>query len=216
MNTIQGIIHDLENEETVIGGCTTSGEVIITLKGLVEENNLLKSKSKKIEQAKEMNDKLKHLITCMKCEVSGKCCDENCPTQYDAGNMGEIIENLEEISKILEQEPCEDAISRSSLLGKLDNCYKEKIKVAPDNMAEGFVQVEKLIKQEPPVTPTRKVGKWIEEKYQDYDDEYYWMYRCSECGRTVAHNYANITDVIKVYPFCHCGADMREVKENEM
>ena len=39
----------------------------------------------------------------MKCGVSGKSCDENCPTQYSAGNMGEIIENLEEISKILEQ-----------------------------------------------------------------------------------------------------------------
>ena len=51
----------------------------------------------------ERNQKLKHLITCMKCEVSGKVCDENCPTQYDAGNMGEIIENLEAISKILEQ-----------------------------------------------------------------------------------------------------------------
>ena len=52
----------------------------------------------------ERNNKLKHLITCMKCEVSGKSCDENCPTQYNAGNMGEVIENLEEISKILEQE----------------------------------------------------------------------------------------------------------------
>ena len=52
----------------------------------------------------ERNKKLKHLITCMKCEVSGKCCDDNCPTQYDAGNMGEIIENLEAISKALEQE----------------------------------------------------------------------------------------------------------------
>ncbi|MCR5144799.1 MAG: hypothetical protein K6B67_05765 [Lachnospiraceae bacterium] len=104
----------------------------------------------------EMKDKLKHLITCMKCKVSGKCCDENCPTQYDVGNMGEIIENLEEISKILEQKPCEDAISRSSLLGKLDDYYKEKIKVAPDNMAEGFVQVEKLIKQELSVTPTQE------------------------------------------------------------
>ena len=50
----------------------------------------------------ERNNKLKHLITCMKCEVSGKCCDENCPTQYYAGNMGEVIENLEEISKIME------------------------------------------------------------------------------------------------------------------
>lgn len=54
----------------------------------------------------ERNNKLKYLITCMKCEVSGKSCDENCPTQYDAGNMGDIIKNLEEISKILEQESC--------------------------------------------------------------------------------------------------------------
>lgn len=53
----------------------------------------------------ERNNKLKHLITCMKCEVSGKECDNNCSTQYDAGNMGEIIENLEAISKALEQEP---------------------------------------------------------------------------------------------------------------
>lgn len=52
----------------------------------------------------ERNNKLKHFITCLKCEVSGKCCDDNCSTQYDAGNMGEIIENLEAISKALEQE----------------------------------------------------------------------------------------------------------------
>lgn len=52
----------------------------------------------------ERNNKLKHFITCLKCEVSGKCCDDNCPTQYDAGNMGEIIENLEAISKALEEQ----------------------------------------------------------------------------------------------------------------
>ena len=46
--------------------------------------------------------KLRCLITCMKCEVSGKSCDDNCPTQYDAGNMSKIIENLEEIVKVLE------------------------------------------------------------------------------------------------------------------
>lgn len=51
----------------------------------------------------ERNIKLKHFITCMKCEVSGKVCDDDCSTQYEAGNMGEIIENLEAISKILEQ-----------------------------------------------------------------------------------------------------------------
>jgi len=53
----------------------------------------------------ERNIKLKHFITCMKCEVSGKVCNDNCPTQYEAGNTGEIIENLEAISKLLEQKP---------------------------------------------------------------------------------------------------------------
>lgn len=48
----------------------------------------------------ERNKKLKHFITRLKCEVSGKLCDDNSSTQYDAGNMGEIIENLEAILKI--------------------------------------------------------------------------------------------------------------------
>lgn len=55
----------------------------------------------------ERIEKLRHLITCMKCEVSGKPCNNNCSTQYNAGNVGEIIENLEEIVKVLEQEPCD-------------------------------------------------------------------------------------------------------------
>jgi len=54
----------------------------------------------------ERVEKLRCLITCMKCEESGKECDANCHVQYEAGNMGEIIENLEAISKALEQEPC--------------------------------------------------------------------------------------------------------------
>ena len=76
----------------------------------------------------ERNNKLKYLITCMKCGVSGKCCDENCPTQYYAGNMGEIIKNLEEISKILEQEPCTNAISRKAMLNYKDCKYWDEEK----------------------------------------------------------------------------------------
>ena len=65
----------------------------------------------------ERNIKLKHFINCLKCEIHGRECDDNCPTQYEAGNMGEIIENLEEISKALDQqpEPCEDAVSRKAV-----------------------------------------------------------------------------------------------------
>lgn len=31
MNTLKGIIEDLNDDETYIGGCTTPGEIIITL-----------------------------------------------------------------------------------------------------------------------------------------------------------------------------------------
>ncbi len=52
----------------------------------------------------ERNTKLECYIECLKCKVSGKVCDANCPTQYEAGNMGEIIENLEAISEHLSNE----------------------------------------------------------------------------------------------------------------
>jgi rubrerythrin len=91
------------------------------------------------------------------------------------------------IALCAEQESCEDCVSRQSLLNRLDPLYKEKIKTAPDNMAEGFLQVSNLIKYEPPVTPTRKEGKWIEvwesqrDKFTGECDE--WReHRCSVCG----------------------------------
>ena len=57
MNSIHGIIHDLADEETVIGGCTTAGEVIIALQSLVEQNNLLKEKLAKMDIAIEEIEK---------------------------------------------------------------------------------------------------------------------------------------------------------------
>lgn len=89
----------------------------------------------------ERNDKLKHFIACLKCEVSGKCCDNDCPTQYDAGNMGEIIENLEAISKALEQEPCEDAISRKAVLDKLNRLIEVEQLQGTDEMGYGRERV---------------------------------------------------------------------------
>lgn len=64
----------------------------------------------------ERVEKLRCLITCMKCEESGKECDANCSVQYEAGNMGEIIENLEAISKALEKESCGNAISCEAVI----------------------------------------------------------------------------------------------------
>lgn len=49
----------------------------------------------------------------------------------------------------------------------------------------------------------RKRGKWllVEESIKVA------AYKCSECGRTVWNDMGY--DVVKDYPFCHCGADMR-------
>ena len=137
----------------------------------------------------ERNNKLKYFITCMKCEVSGKCCDENCPIQYDAGNMGEIIENLEEISKILEEkEPCEDAISREAV--------KELFQEGSVMGMYHFLGIDEL----PSVTPARKKGKWIvlKDEYGDICEAI-----CSCCEDNGNHR----------WKYCHtCGAEM-ESKE---
>ena len=79
----------------------------------------------------ERNKKLKAFITCLKCEVSGRECSYNCATQYEAGNMGEIIKNLEAISRALKGErktkenQISDAIYRYSRAKEIinENCY---------------------------------------------------------------------------------------------
>jgi len=119
----------------------------------------------------ERNIKLKHLITCMRCEVSGKVCDENCSTQYECGNMGEIIENLEAISKIMEQEPCDDAISRSAVLAYIYN----NLGLGDEengNDVERQMELEssyRYVKSLPPVTLKEKTGLCKDCKFFEYD-----------------------------------------------
>lgn len=70
MNSIHGIIHDLADEKTVIGGCTTAGEVIITMQSLVEQNNSLKEKLEQISQiVNEWNNDASHSFEDM-CKIN--------------------------------------------------------------------------------------------------------------------------------------------------
>ena len=75
------------------------------------------------EQAKKM---LKAKLECFKRETSGTdfdCynsnCDE-CPLCYEQGNVGEQKEALDMAIKALEQEPCEDTISRQAAIDALN------------------------------------------------------------------------------------------------
>lgn len=51
-----------------------------------------------------------------------------------------------------------------------------------------------------------KKGKWISITNSTAPTQ---MWNCSECGRTVEKNTVLDPDIF--FPFCHCGADMREV-----
>lgn len=108
-------------------------------------------------------------------------------TQFEADN------------KALEQEPCVDAISRVKVKNKAiqlwngggDEDYK-------------FSTLIDYITELSPVTPTRKVGKWIEVT----DTEFGVGYKCSECGRFILTESVDGRK-LKDYPYCHCGAEMR-------
>lgn len=64
-------------------------------------------------------------------------------------------------------------------------------------------------------TPKGKVVKFYPERPQGewkfvFDDKVNnrFIYKCSECGREVSVYSSDA--LIPVYPFCHCGADMRK------
>lgn len=53
-------------------------------------------------------------------------------------------------------------IDADLLLSSIDKRYNEKVNIVPDNLAEGFVQMEKLIKEQPTSYDTDKIVKQIE------------------------------------------------------
>lgn len=54
-------------------------------------------------------------------------------------------------------------IDADVLVDSLSKRYNEKVGVVPDNLAEGFVQVEKLIKEQPLVYDLNNVVEELEE-----------------------------------------------------
>ena len=125
------------------------------------------------------------------------------------------IEALEETIKALEQEPCEDMVSRQTVSYIIKSHIHEIMtESGTDKNAHTNAvlrAIVNLVETVPSVTPTRKKGKWIE--IDDYPNE---EYECSVCGRIVEVTSANIKPE-EEYPYCHCGAymgaDTGEVEE---
>ena len=98
------------------------------------------------------------------------------------------------ILELLEQEPCDDCISRQAVLDVWRTSYS-------DNREENEeIQYKKIAFELPPVTPQPKTGHWIH--FASSDD-------CSECGWSTGK-------YISPSKYCpNCGAIMVEPQESE-
>ena len=136
-----------------------------------------------------------------------------------ADSRTKVRKRLEEVCdlaiKALEQEPCEDCISRQAVLEAIDvkawefcdylisknrNDEQKPVSLFADNLRE-------CISEElPPVTPAEKVGRWKRVSMDKYVQHAMAYYRCSECGG----------DIIGEHNYCpNCGAKMQEVEDDD-
>ena len=114
-------------------------------------------------------------------------------------------EALEMAIKALEQEPCENTVSRQAVLDK-----KELVELE-DGQSFYCISPED-VETLPPVTPKQRTGHWVESYINQIKgcNDIGHFYVCTECGR-----YINLSQGAKLsdYPYCHCGAKMQEVEE---
>lgn len=87
-----------------------------------------------------------------------------------------------------------DCISRKSVIAIIQNHWWN------------CRDIDKLVNELPSITPK---GHWIKEESPYGWDGY--SYQCSECGRSI--HLDTIMEDLEDYPYCHCGAYMREIEE---
>ena len=137
------------------------------------------------------------------------------PTKESALDWLDYYLSLDErnnLIRALEQEPCEDAISRNELLKAIDTWDKfgcdANTKLVPyqDHYIPyiHYDDVIKCIKGMPPVAPQTKMGHWIELGYVGNDN---YDFECSECHHTDTHS-----KTVKVN-YCWCCGTKMEVEE---
>ena len=108
------------------------------------------------EQAKKM---IKAKLECLKRETSGTdfdCnnsnCDE-CSLCYEQGNMGEQKEALDMAIKALEQQPCEDTISRQAAIENIKECAQAAHSNYEWGMEQGYINAIGCLEELPSAQP---------------------------------------------------------------
>lgn len=74
-----------------------------------------------------------------------------------------------------------DCISRKQAIEAVTNTIREKFSLADwyEQLVETGLEIENLIKELPPVTPTERIGEWVDSKGEPVDDNY--SVYCSRC-----------------------------------
>lgn len=118
-----------------------------------------------------------------------------------------VVEALNMAIEALEQESCEDAISRQAVLDYIDEMPSELT-------ADGRRMIRRRTLEEyisdtlPPVQPKQRVGMWIEE--EDFFGDI--GYKCSICNEVFTTiEYEPNDSTMNYCP--NCGAKMQEVSE---
>ena len=88
-----------------------------------------------------------------------------------------------------------DSVNRELVLG-----YIDYVRVIGIGKKKALEYIRKYVEHLPSDRPN---GKWIEIGNISHS------YKCSVCGRTLFHTTVGKSHVAKIYPYCHCGADMR-------
>lgn len=112
--------------------------------------------------------------------------------------LGVITNYRDKDCPLLEIPQLEDCVSRAELKKWLD------INFSFGGALRKLEMFDRIDKELPPVTPTRKVGKWVYDKVSQ-------NWRCSECNETPKTlGYVGTADFMaEHFRFCnHCGAEM--------
>jgi 5-methylcytosine-specific restriction endonuclease McrA len=95
----------------------------------------------------------------------------------------------------LEQEPCEDVISRE----QAKSAIRDRFKDLPSR-----VEINTILNELPSVTPQPKTGHWQKISADKYSEHVAYYFRCSECGK----------DIIGEHNYCpNCGCRMVESED---
>lgn len=112
--------------------------------------------------------------------------------------VNDYKEALQMAIEALEQEPCEDCISRE-IVKQL--YYKD-----------GYIEFSKICNL-PSVTPKEKTGRWISFGIQgEIDGQIVKVFACSECGAISIFRVSN-GNIVNGDLCPNCGAKMQEVEE---